>query len=84
MQLSQSLHASPSFVLFVQFIVLANILAQVVLPTPLGPQNKKGARGSIYKDEAISIHKKLALKSFEAPYRVVLIWMPEQMIKNLN
>ena len=42
-------------------------------------ENKKGEKGSIYKDEAISIHKKLALKNFEAPYRVVLIWMPEQM-----
>ena len=44
-----------------------------------GAQNKSGEQGSIYKDEAISIHKKLALKNFEAPYRVFLIWMPEQM-----
>ena len=44
-----------------------------------GTENKTGEKGSIYKDEAISIHKKLALKNFEAPYRVVLIWMPEQM-----
>jgi DNA polymerase-3 subunit delta' len=44
-----------------------------------GTDNKTGEKGSIYKDEAISIHKKLALKNFEAPYRVVLIWMPEQM-----
>jgi hypothetical protein len=29
-----------SFVLFSQFIVLASILAQVVFPTPRGPQNK--------------------------------------------
>ena len=39
-QLLQILQASPSAVLFSQFIVFANILAQVVLPTPLGPQNK--------------------------------------------
>jgi DNA polymerase-3 subunit delta' len=44
-----------------------------------GPENKTGEKGVIYKDEVISIHKKLALKNFEAPYRVVLIWMPEQM-----
>src|SRR4029078_4140262 len=34
------LQASPSAVLFSQLIVFAKILAQVVLPTPLGPQNK--------------------------------------------
>src|SRR6185295_10979259 len=34
------LQASPSAVLFSQLIVLAKILAQVVFPTPLGPQNK--------------------------------------------
>ena len=44
-----------------------------------GTENKTGEQGSIYKDEAISIHKKLALKNFEAPYRVVLVWMPEKM-----
>src|SRR5258705_4686243 len=40
MQDWQTLQASPSFVWFSQLIVLAKILAQVVLPTPLGPQNK--------------------------------------------
>jgi DNA polymerase-3 subunit delta' len=44
-----------------------------------GIENKTGQQGSIYKDEAISIHKKLSLKNYEADYRVVLIWMPEQM-----
>jgi hypothetical protein len=39
-QLLQVLQASPSGVLFSQLIVFAKILAQVVLPTPLGPQNK--------------------------------------------
>src|SRR5687768_16837884 len=34
------LQASPSGVCASQLIVLASILAQVVLPTPLGPQNK--------------------------------------------
>ncbi len=47
-----------------------------------GVENKKGEKGSIYKDEAVSIHKKLALKNFEATYRVILIWMPEQMNTN--
>ena len=42
-------------------------------------ENKAGEKGVIYKDEAIMIHKKLALKNFEAPYRIVLIWAPEQM-----
>ena len=45
----------------------------------LGLDSKKGQKGEIYKDEAISIHKKLTLKNFSARYRVVLIWMPEQM-----
>lgn len=35
------LQASPSVVWFSQLMVLARIRAQVVLPTPLGPQNKK-------------------------------------------
>jgi hypothetical protein len=40
MQELHLLQASPSAVLASQLIVLAKILAQVVLPTPLGPQNK--------------------------------------------
>ncbi len=35
-----TLQASVSLVLFSQLMVLAKILAQVVLPTPRGPQNK--------------------------------------------
>lgn len=45
----------------------------------LGSENKKGDKGSIYKDEAILIQKKLSLKHFESYYRVFLIWMPEKM-----
>src|SRR6478736_9544168 len=37
---SHSLQASVSGVKFVQLMVLAKIRAQVVLPTPRGPQNK--------------------------------------------
>jgi hypothetical protein len=44
----QTLQASPSGVLFSQLIVLARILAQVVLPTPLGPQNKKACASWLF------------------------------------
>lgn len=44
-----------------------------------GTENKKGEKGAIYKDEAISIQKKISLKHFESYYRIFLIWMPEQM-----
>ena len=40
LQLSHSLHASPSVVGFKQLIALAKIRAQVVLPTPRGPQKR--------------------------------------------
>ena len=41
LQESQVSHASIFSVRFMQLMVLASILAQEVLPTPLGPQNKK-------------------------------------------
>ena len=44
-----------------------------------GTENKTGQQGTIYKDEANNIHKKLSLKNYEAENRVVLIWMPERM-----
>lgn len=44
-----------------------------------GAENKTGQQGVIYKDEAINIHKKTSLKNYEAKYKIVLIWMPEQM-----
>ena len=44
-----------------------------------GTENKTGQQGTIYRDEASNIHKKLSLKNYEAEYRVVLIWMPERM-----
>ena len=44
-----------------------------------GTENKSGQQGTIYKDEASNIHKKLSLKNYESQYRVVLIWMPERM-----
>ena len=39
-QLSHSLHASPSAVGFMQLMAFAKIRAQVVFPTPRGPQNR--------------------------------------------
>jgi len=42
-------------------------------------KNKTTDKASIYKDEALSIQRKVILKKFEARYRVFLIWMPEQM-----
>ena len=44
-----------------------------------GTENKTGQQGVIYKDEAINIHKKIILKNYEAKYKIVLVWMPEQM-----
>ena len=44
-----------------------------------GTENKTGQQGTIYKDEANNIHKKLSLKNYEAEYRIVLMWMPERM-----
>ncbi len=46
--------------------------------------NKSGNTGAIYKDEANLLHKKLSLKNFESPYRIVLIWMPELMNKQTS
>jgi hypothetical protein len=48
MQELHLLQASPSVVGFSQLIVLAKILAQVVLPTPLGPQNKKACASWLF------------------------------------
>ena len=59
MQELQTLQASPSGVLFSQLIVLARIRAQVVLPTPLGPQNKKACASWLF---------------FMAFFNVVVMW----------
>jgi DNA polymerase III subunit delta' len=36
-------------------------------------------QGSISKNESLQIIRKLSFKNFEAPYKVVLIWMAEKM-----
>lgn len=43
----------------------------------------KNKTGVIYKDEAISIQKKIRLKNYEAKYKVVLLWMPERMNREM-
>tara|TARA_B100000963_G_scaffold7215_1_gene5688 strand:+ start:40007 stop:41158 length:1152 start_codon:yes stop_codon:yes gene_type:complete len=45
----------------------------------ISQETTKNKTGAIYKDEAISIQKKILLKNFEASYKVVLFWMPERM-----
>ena len=42
----------------------------------IGIENKQG---SISKNEASEIIRKLSLKSFESEYKVVIIWLPERM-----
>lgn len=42
----------------------------------IGIENKQG---SISKNEASEIIRKLSLKSFESEYKVVVIWLPERM-----
>lgn len=42
----------------------------------IGRENKQG---TIYAEEAIEIIKKLNLKTFEAEYKCMLIWLPEKM-----
>lgn len=49
----------------------------------LSGKNKTGKQGVIYKEEATSIHKKLSFKNYESKYRIILIWMPEQMNKEV-
>jgi hypothetical protein len=46
---SQLSHASASGPGLLQFIVLANILAHVVFPTPLGPQNKYACASLLFR-----------------------------------
>ena len=42
-------------------------------------ENKINQQGKIYKDEADALRQKLLLKNYEARFRVILIWMPENM-----
>ena len=42
-------------------------------------ENKTGKTGYIYTQEIESLNKKLLLKHYESEFRVVLIWLPENM-----
>jgi DNA polymerase III subunit delta' len=46
-----------------------------------GGENKQG---NINKDECVSIVKKLSLKSFESPYKILIMWLPEYLGKEGN
>ena len=54
---SHSLQASPSAVRFIQLMVLAKIRAQVVLPTPRGPQNRKPLERTLLEIPAGKLNK---------------------------
>ncbi len=45
----------------------------------LGHIDAGNAQGLIYERESDSIYKKLNLKSFEAEFKVMIIWLPEKM-----
>jgi DNA polymerase-3 subunit delta' len=45
----------------------------------LGFVDNENAQGLIYERESDSIMRKLNLKSFEAEYKVMIIWLPEKM-----
>ena len=47
-------------------------------------ENKKGEKGSIYTEEVRLMYKKIALKNFEARFKVFLFWMPENMAKQTS
>ena len=46
-----------------------------------GGENKQG---NITKDECVGIMKKLTLKSYESPYKVLVMWLPEYLGKEGN
>ena len=47
-------------------------------------ENKLGKRGYIYTQESDQLHQKLLLKHYESKYRVVIIWLPEQMQRSTS
>lgn len=47
----------------------------------IGAENKQG---NITADECNDIMRKLSLKSFESPYKILVIWMPEYLGKEGN
>ncbi len=47
----------------------------------IGAENKQG---NIYAEETADIIHKMSLKSFEAEYKILIIWMPEALGKESN
>lgn len=47
----------------------------------IGAENKQG---NINKEECLNIIRKLNLKSFESPYKVLIMWLPEYLGKEGN
>jgi DNA polymerase III subunit delta' len=47
----------------------------------IGAENKQG---NISAEECQDISRKMALKSFESQYKILIIWMPEYLSKNGN
>lgn len=47
----------------------------------IGAENQQG---NINKDECLNIIRKLSLKTFESPYKVLIMWMPELLGKEGN
>jgi DNA polymerase-3 subunit delta' len=47
----------------------------------IGAENKQG---NINKEECLNIIKKLSLKTFESPYKVLVMWLPEYLGKEGN
>ena len=47
----------------------------------IGAENKQG---NINKDECLRIIKQLSLKSYEADYKIMIIWLPEYLQKEGN
>ncbi len=47
----------------------------------LDAENKQG---NITKDECVKIVSKLSLKAFEAPYKILILWLPEYLGKEGN
>ncbi|MFV0505506.1 MAG: ATP-binding protein [Bacteroidales bacterium] len=37
------------------------------------------SQGTIYSSESLEIIKRLSLKSYESPYKTIIIWLPEKM-----
>jgi len=46
--------------------------------------NAENKQGNITRDECVDIVKKMSFKNYEAPYKVLIIWLPEYLAKEGN